>query len=228
MSRCLALIATRNFLPFASTTARTFLTHHPEFAVFVLVVDGEPADAAAFPEGQVVFLSDLELDHAGWYVAKFTACEFSNALKPVFLRYLSEFVTKAIYLDCDVAVFSRLTEMVDLLDTQDLVLVPHMLAPSPRPEQFRVHPNRADTFHAGLINGGCFAIQLAQCRDFLQLWEEMNFAPGAFYNEAGYQTDQQHLNWALITVPGACVLRNSRYNVAYWNLHERDLRLASI
>jgi glycosyltransferase involved in cell wall biosynthesis len=59
---------------------------------------------------------------------------------------------------------------------------------------------------------------------FLTFWEEANFAPGAFHDTAGYQTDQQHLNWALVTVPDAAVLRDSRYNVAYWNLHERDFR----
>ena len=69
--------------------------------------------------------------------------------------------------------------------------------------------------------------QLANCRAFLTSWEDANLAPGAFYEGAGYQTDQQHLNWALVTVPGACILTDSRYNVAYWNLHERDFRLES-
>jgi glycosyltransferase involved in cell wall biosynthesis len=228
VSNCLALVATRNFLPFAKLTARSFLAHHPEFRVFVLLVDGEPPDAEAFTEGSVVFLSDLDQRHAEWYAAKFSASEFANALKPVFLRYLTKFATKVIYLDCDTAVFSRLTEMIDLLETHDLVLVPHMLTPPPLPERFWIHPTRADTFHAGLINAGCFAIRLAQCQEFLMFWEDANFAPGAFYDGAGSQTDQQHLNWALVTVPGTCVLRETRYNVAYWNLHERDLRLASI
>jgi glycosyltransferase involved in cell wall biosynthesis len=228
VSNCLALIATRNFLPFAKLTAQSFMAHHPEFRVFVLIVDGTPSDAAAFTEGDVVFLSDLGLHHSEWYATKFSASEFSNALKPVLLRYLSGFATTVIYLDCDIAVFSRLSEMIDLLETHDLVLVPHMLTPPPRPEQFWIHPTRADTFHAGLINAGCFAIRLAKCQDFLMFWEDANFAPGAFYDGAGSQTDQQHLNWALLTVPGSCVLRQTRHNVAYWNLHERDFRFVSI
>jgi hypothetical protein len=181
-----------------------------------------------FTEGCVIFLSDLGLHHAEWYAAKFSASEFSNALKPVFLRYLSEFVTNVIYLDCDIAVFSRLTEVIELLETQNLVLIPHMFTPPPRPEQYWIHPTRADTFHAGLINAGCFAIKLAQCREFLTFWEDANFAPGAFYDGAGSQTDQQHLNWALVTLPATCVLRGMRHNVAYWNLHERDFRLVSM
>ena len=222
-SHCLALIATRSFLPFAKLAAKSFLAHHPEFRAFLLLVDGEPADAAVFHEGQVVLLPELGLSHGGWYAAKFTTAEFSNALKPVFLQYVARFAKRAIYLDCDVVVFSRLSEMLALSDTHELVLVPHMLTPPPRPEWFWVHPTRADTFNSGLINAGCFAIQLTECKEFLTFWEEANFAPGAFYEGAGYQTDQQHLNWALVTMPGVCVLRDDRYNVAYWNLHERDL-----
>ncbi len=174
-----------------------------------------------------MLLSDLGLEHSGWYAAKFTASEFSNALKPVFLQYLARFAEKAVYLDCDIAVFSRLTEMLDLLETSDMVLIPHMLEPLPRPEQFWTHPTRADIFNSGLINAGCFGIKLAPCAEFLTFWRDANLAPGAFYKGAGYQTDQQHLNWALVTVPGSRVLRESRYNVAYWNLHERDFRLQS-
>ena len=115
----------------------------------------------------------------GWYATEFTASEFSNALKPVFLQYLTEFAEKAIYLDCDIAVFSRLTEMIDLMATRDLVLVPHMLTPLPRPEQFWVHPTRADIFNSGLVNAGCFGIRLARCREFLMSWEDANLAAGS-------------------------------------------------
>ncbi len=219
---CLALIATRNYLPYALLTADSFRQHHPDMPAFLLLVDGEKADAALFP-GTTILLADLRLAHAGWYSAKFTASEFANSLKPVFLRFLANFAQTAVYLDCDLAVFSRFDEMIDALERSDLVLTPHMLQPLPRPEQFNVRPSRGDIFNSGLINAGCFAIRLHACAEFLRSWEEANFAAGAFYAPAGYQTDQQHLNWALVNVPNVFVLREPRYNVAYWNLHERDL-----
>jgi glycosyltransferase involved in cell wall biosynthesis len=222
IENCLALIATRNFLPAARLTARGFLAHHPEFKVCLLLVDGTAEDVGRFTEGLVICLDDLRLHDAGWYAAKFTAAELANALKPVFLRYLAGFVAKAIYLDCDIAVFSRLTEMIDLLSVHDMVLLPHMLAPVPRPEQFGTHPTRSDIFNSGLINAGCFALHLSRCGDFLAFWQEATLSPGAFFAGAGYQTDQQYLNWALVMMPGACVLRDQRYNVAYWNLHDRN------
>ena len=219
---CLALIATRNYLPYALLTADSFRRHHPDIPAFLLLADGEKADAALFP-GTTVLLADLGLAHAGWYSAKFTASEFANSLKPVFLAYLARFSQFAVYLDCDVAVFSRFDEMIQALEQSDLVLTPHMLAPLPRPEQFHLRPSRSDIFNSGLINAGCFAIRLRPCAVFLHAWRDANLAPGAFYAPAGYQTDQQHLNWALINVPNTVVLREPRYNLAYWNLHERDL-----
>ena len=172
----------------------------------------------------MILLPELGLDNAGWYSAKFTAAEFSNALKPVFLRYLAAFIDEIVYLDSDIAVFDRFSEMIDLLKTNNLILVPHMLSPLPRPDQFYTYPRRVDIFNSGLINAGCFAIRLSKCQDFLTFWEEANFSPGAFFTAAGYQTDQHNLNWALVTVPDATVLRATRYNVAYWNLHDRDFR----
>jgi glycosyltransferase involved in cell wall biosynthesis len=222
--KALALIATRNYLPFAKLTARSFLGHHPDFRVFLLLVDGEPADVGSFDEGYMILLVDLGFTNTEWHAAKFTAVEFSNALKPVFLRYLSGFCDFAIYLDCDIAVFSRLTEMIEASAQYDMIVIPHMFSPPPKPEHFWVHPSRADTFNAGLINAGCFALNLRPCLEFLLQWEEMNFAPGSFYREAGFQTDQQNFNWAVVSVDTIWVLRDPRYNVAYWNLHERDLR----
>jgi glycosyltransferase involved in cell wall biosynthesis len=225
IANCLALIATRNFLPFVKLAAQNFLRHHDEFTVFLLLADGEPGDVSLFPEGTVVFLSDLGLESAGWYAAKYNAAEFVNSLKPVFLRFLSGFVDRAIYLDSDIIVFSRLGEMIEALETKDLVMIPHVLSPYPRPEQFWLHPNNADIFNSGLVNAGCFGIRLGRCAQFLQFWQDANLAPGTFYHATGYQTDQQYLNWALVMVPEACIVREARYNIAYWNLHERNLRL---
>ncbi|MBV8574703.1 MAG: hypothetical protein JOZ58_06635, partial [Acetobacteraceae bacterium] len=203
------------------------MRHHPEFAAFLLVADGDPVDALHYPEGTVVLLDEIGLHNASWYAAKFRAPEFVNGLKPAFLRYLAGFADRTVYMDSDIAVFSRLHELVDALDSADLVLIPHMLEPLPSPERFWIHPNRADIFNSGLINAGCLAIRLRNCQAFLESWHEANFAIGAFFGPAGYQTDQQNLNWALITVPNVQVLRETRYNVAYWNLHDRNLRVVS-
>jgi glycosyltransferase involved in cell wall biosynthesis len=69
---------------------------------------------------------------------------------------------------------------------------------------------------------------LKDCDAFLTQWAEMNLAVGAFFDGAGYQTDQQNLNWALVSMDGVHVLRCERFNIGYWNIHERDLRFHEI
>jgi glycosyltransferase involved in cell wall biosynthesis len=138
--------------------------------------------------------------------------------------YLRQFTVKAIYLDADIAVFSRCDALIARLEESDLVLTPHTMAPFPRPEQFWVHPNNADIFNSGLLNGGVFGVNLDKCAHFLGFWSDANYSPGAFYGPAGGQTDQQYLNWALVLHDSVCILRDPAYNVAYWNLHDRDVR----
>ena len=220
----LALIATRNYLPYAKVAISSFLAHHPEFQVYVLVVDGETKDAELFQEERFVSIADLNIEHISWFAAKFSANELSNLLKPSFMLYLSDFVERVIYLDVDIFVFSRMQELIELTTAHSLAVIPHMFDLLPQPDRYDLRPTRGDIFGSGLINAGCFGINISESLDFLKFWQEGNFAPGTFYHQAGFQTDQQYFNWAFIRVPSTALLREKRYNVAYWNLHERNLR----
>ncbi|MDR3471783.1 MAG: hypothetical protein P4M09_08860 [Devosia sp.] len=113
---CVAMIASRNYIPYAKVLERSFVEHHPEFAVTILIPDGTRDDFKFFPNAEVCLMEDIGLSDWEWYAAKFSASEFCNALKPAFLKYLSQFYDRAIYLDTDIAVFSPLTEMIDLLE----------------------------------------------------------------------------------------------------------------
>ncbi len=219
----LALIATRNHLPFADLVARSFLQHHEEFRAFLLLVDGVEADRTLLPDVTVVLLADLALPDAGWLAAKLNATELSNALKPVFLSYLGAFGSRAIYLDCDIAVFARFQTLIAAFETSDLILIPHMMALFPKPEEQWRHPNNADIFNSGLINAGCFGIDIPKTAAFLEFWRDANLAH-AWSSGEGRQTDQQFLNWALLFCENVHILRDKSYNVAYWNLHERSFR----
>ena len=52
---CLALIATRNYLPFAQVLARSFRAHHQSVPIFLLVTDGRAEDRGLFSEVEMFF-----------------------------------------------------------------------------------------------------------------------------------------------------------------------------
>ena len=224
-SSVVALIVTRSHLPLADVATRTFLAHHPDFRAMLLLVDGTDADRNCLPGATVVLLQDLAVADMGWIATKLDATELSNTLKPIFLQYLGGIATRAVYIDCDIAVFARFTALLEALEDADLVLIPHMLELFPRPFERWRHPNNADIFNSGLINAGGFGIQLGSpgSREFLRFWRSANLHH-AWSADEGRQTDQQFLNWALVKCEKTCILRDKSYNVAYWNLHERSLR----
>ena len=165
----LALIATRNYLPYAKVAISSFLAHHPEFQVYVLVVDGETKDAELFQEEHFVSIADLNLEHISWFAAKFTANELSNVLKPSFMLYLSDFVERVIYLDVDIFVFSRMQELMELTTAHSLAVIPHMFDLLPQPDRYYLHPTRGEIFYSGLFNAGCFGINISESLDFLRI-----------------------------------------------------------
>lgn len=220
----LAVISTRNYLPFANVTATTFRKQHPDIPIALMVVDGKAEDVDAGVADYIFTVADILGNDVNWGVLKYNATQFCNAVKPHFLKRLSQFSRKCIYLDCDIAVFARMQTLLVALQDNALVLTPHLSHPFPDPERFWVHPNNADIFNSGLINAGCFGIRLDDTAEFLDFWAKMNMAPGAFFPPAGGQTDQQYLNWALVNCEGVYILKDPAYNVAYWNLHERNLR----
>ena len=223
----LVLIATCSHIPYADIANETFLKHNLGFRTFLLLVDGTEADRQVLHGVTIILLDDLNLADCGWLVAKLDATELANTLKPVLLQYLTAFGTRAVYLDCDIAVFGPFDTMMTELGTADLVLTPHMLELFPRPEEQWRHPNNADIFNSGLINAGCFAINLKNSQAFLTFWQEANLKHAWAIGD-GRQTDQQFLNWALIMGGRAHVLQDRTYNVAYWNLHERSLRHVAV
>ncbi len=224
----MAMVATRNYLPFARVLANTFSKFHPEIPVHLLLVDGEECDRASLPDVTIDLIPDLGLYDAYWYAAKFDATQFSNSIKPAYITYLGRGAERLLYFDTDIALFARVDALLAALETNDVVAIPHTYAPFDKPERYWVHPSTADIFNSGLINAGCFAIRPANCSAFLEFWEQANLAPGTFYERAGGQTDQQFFNWASVMVDRFCMLKDRAYNVAYWNLHERGLRSTAL
>ncbi len=59
---------------------------------------------------------------------------------------------------------------------------------------------------------------------FLETWRDLVTAPGAFLESRGGQTEQNSFNWIVAFTDDVDVMRDTTYNVAYWNLHERAIR----
>jgi hypothetical protein len=79
----------------------------------------------------------------------------------------------------------------------------------------------------GVFNLGFLALRRTREVDAMLAWWESRLRDGAAVDlAAGSFTDQKWADLVPAYVESMAVLRDPGYNVAYWNLHERPLRLA--
>jgi glycosyltransferase involved in cell wall biosynthesis len=214
-----------NYLPFATVLADSFLTHHPDGLFTVLLVDDE---RRAFTPGPMVDarvswlrLGDIGLDRAeiSRLAGIYDVTELATAVKPFFLRRLLDNARGAlIYLDPDIRVYDSLQPIVELAATHGIVLTPHTMRPFPGDER------EIDDFFvlgSGVYNLGFLAVG-ESARPFLDWWWQTTKRKALIDVARMMFTDQRWVDF----VPSFFdhhILKDPGYNVAYWNLHGRDV-----
>ena len=218
-------ICAANYLPFAKTLANSFLKCHPKSKFYLLLVDGDVSEVTnnLGPEITVIKPSDLDLDPDVFMrmAIYYDVTELSTALKPLGLKYLLDTGSEiAIYLDPDIEVFSELVEIPKHLESADIALTPHSLHGFPDDE---LRPSARDIMASGTFNLGFIAIKNStQSYEFLSWWNEKLIFDCVSDVENNLFTDQRWIDF-VPSYYSFSVIREYGYNVAYWNLHEREI-----
>jgi hypothetical protein len=215
-------IVTVGFLPFARVFAQSFLEHHPDLRVTVLVVDDRDGTfhLAAEPF-EVLHLRDIgvSLQEECRMAAIYDATEMACAFKPWLMRHLLDSGAEPVlYFDADIWVFGPLDDLADLARRHGVVITPHTTEPIPR-DGWR--PTEREILQVGAYNAG-FVGMGAAGRRMTQWWSDRLRRDGIREVADMLFTDQRWLDF----VPGYfphVVLRDPTVNVAYWNIYGREL-----
>jgi hypothetical protein len=221
---CFATIVSANYLAYARTLEESVRKHQPGTAFRVLIVDRatDQVKAAVGRSGlTAIYAEDLGIPDFEHVAFKYELVEFNTALKPTFLKSLfAQGFEKVAYLDPDICLFSNLSPVLDALDTASIVLTPHALAPA----MDGLRPSDIDFLRNGTFNLGFVALRRSKDADqMLDWWEERCLAYG--FNDLGFGTfvDQKWMDLVPCYFGGVQVLKHEGCNVAYWNLHEREV-----
>jgi hypothetical protein len=216
-------ICSNNYLAKAKVVADTFIENHPEYRFFLFLIDKRDTrvdynefSSYAFLEAQeaVAGLEDL--------ARKYNIIELSTAIKPACALYLFEQhqAEIAFYLDPDLQIFNRFTEVEDALYTHNFVLTPHFCSPIDDGK----YPSDIDLMVYGIYNLGFIALKnSSESIKLLTWWHERLMKYCFMRPSQGMFTDQLWMNYAPIYFQGAYVLKHLGYNMANWNLYERRL-----
>jgi hypothetical protein len=214
-------IVTRSFLSYARIVGRSYLEHHPGSRFYALVVDGLPDDVEAGSGIEVVTPEGIDLPYLHELCFKYNVVELATAVKPSFLAHLLQDEDAIVYLDPDILVMRRFAELWKLLDAAPIVLTPHLLEPIPMDG---LRPNEQDMLISGAYNLGFLALRRSQDVDELLAWWATRLRDGCRIDVPhGLFTDQKWIDLVPCYFPTTAVLRDPTYNVAFWNLHEREL-----
>lgn len=215
-----------NYIPKVRMLFQSLRRLHPEWRLHLALADElrPTVDLAQEPFDDLWAASDLEIPGwRGWAYCH-SIVELATAIKPFMLVRLLKLpgTKKVIYLDPDTVAFSRLDDIVDALDSANVVLTPHQT----RPETAlaAVMDNEICSLKHGVYNLGFIAVAASEVgHAFADWWSRRvyHFCRADIPN--GLFTDQRWIDLAPALFPGVSILRSSRHNVATWNLTTREL-----
>jgi len=222
--RAACTIIAKNYLAFARTLAQSFLSFHPDNKFYVLIVDEfegylNPAEECF----ETVSLNHLEIPDLPSFCFKYDIKELCTAVKPYLLDYLvrNKSIESMLYIDPDVLITAPLKQLYDELEIYDIVLTPHLDTDYP---DDGLLPDDGYILRAGVFNLGFIGINSSKnAASFLSWWKSKLYNGCVVDVPNGYFVDQKFIDLAPIFFGNLFVENDSGYNVAYWNLHSREI-----
>jgi hypothetical protein len=218
-------VVARNYLGYAYTLGESVKKFHPEanFSIFLMDDIGKDCQNEIESKGfSSIYPENIQISDYDKFVFKYNITEACTGVKPyIFEYFISKGIDKIIYLDPDILCFKQLDEVIDALDEYEIVITPHSTSPV-RDNSF---PN--DTVHltTGAYNLGFIALRSSIIsKEFIHWWSERLFNSCNIAPELGIFVDQKWIDLVPAYFPNVLILRDRSHNIAYWNLHEREIR----
>lgn len=218
--------AAPNYLGKVKTLFHSLKEHHPEFVLHLLLVERRSEDLGQELDffDDVIFATDFEMGRDPGWLFSHSLVELSTALKGMATLYLLEDLDagQVLYFDPDIVLFSRIDEILDALQESSLVLTPHLLQPESDPDA--ILDNEICSLKHGIFNLGFLGVnQCPEGRRFAEWWSHRlthfcqdDIAGGLF-------TDQRWIDFSPVFFENATIVRETRFNVAPWNINQRSL-----
>ncbi|RLB37337.1 MAG: glycosyl transferase [Deltaproteobacteria bacterium] len=216
-----------NYLPKAKLMAHTLKKYHPEMAVYLILVDEKPSwlNNSIDPFELVITAEELDIPNFKSWIFRYSLVEMSTGVKPFALRRLLnvEDTHAVLYFDPDIAFFSRIDDLIAEFERYSILLTPHQTLPEKSLEA--VIDNELCSLRHGVYNLGFIGVRNDTIgRNFADWWCDRLcfFCLGEI--ERGLWVDQKWIDLVPALFDKVKIIRDSRFNVATWNVTTRDLR----
>jgi len=215
-------IATRSYLAQARCLTESFLEHHSEGKVFVLLLDkAEEYIEPSLEWFTPIWVEDLEIPDWNIRLSQYSVFELSVSLKPVILEYVFEKYEydKICWFDSDIYIYSSLNDEVwDKLNYHPIIITPHLLN---SPNDY-IGDQELNVARHGIYNSGFIGLSRhPDSQQFIQWWKN-RLANFCYWKpEEGMFVDQRWLDFLPTLGLNVYISRSPGLNAGYWDLSNR-------
>jgi hypothetical protein len=218
-----------NYLAKARVLGNSVKRFHPDWIFTLCITDRAPAgfafDVASEPFDHIVWTEEQLVEATRAWMFQHDVVELCTAVKGLFMKSLTDTAAEKIfYLDPDTAVFASLDPLVAILDHDSIVLTPHQL--TPEHEAGAIIDNEMCSLAFGTYNLGFIGIRNdAEGKRFAQWWNDRLIRYCVDDRPSGLFVDQKWCDLVPALFDRVKILRDPGYNVASWNLSNRQIRI---
>lgn len=195
---------------------------NPDYELIIGLVDELPVMDFEIPY-QIIQISEVQEVNLVGFKGEYTVMEVATACKPVFGLYLFEkypALEKLIYFDTDLWITDSIEPIEKNLDSYDIIITPHITQPIDLQEEW----NEKQFLNAGLYNTGFVGMKRSENTfKFLNWWKNHLKEYGYYDFCNGMGIDQLCVNFVPIFYDKVLIEYSPAYNLAYWNIHEREV-----
>lgn len=216
------------YLPKAMILGETLKKYNPEIEFHILLSDYIYEDiervVTEAPYIDVLYpISALKIERKPQFVFSRNVVELCTAVKPFYAnKLLDDGYDNVIYFDPDMAVFSNISPILEMLKKKSVLITPHCTEPGETEDE--IEYNEISCLAHGTFNLGFVAFKNdVNGRRVAKFWEDRLYKYCYSDVPRGLFTDQKWFDLVPIFFEGVEVVRHKGMNVASWNLARRPL-----
>ena len=219
---CFFSIVSKNYTHVVRTLMESLEEHYPDADRVVALCDQQDDFDYSYDNFTIFPITRLNnIPQVKKFLFRYTILELNTAIKPYVIEKLFERgYEKVFYIDPDIKFYSDPSEMIDLLEENQVLLTPHLTGLLVDEKA----PTELDILRSGTYNLGFIGLRNTENTNALVKWWQSKLYEDCVVDlNRGLFVDQKWMDLVPGLFSGVYVQRHEGWNVAYWNLAHRDV-----
>ena len=225
MNKVVVTTCSLNHLAQAKSMGDSLIRYNPDYKLIIGLVDklNDRVRIDQYSPHEIVEAHTLNIPEFEDMSKRYTPLELNCALKSFYCSYTFEKYSagQVIFLDSDILVYDSLQYLEHELETNSILITPHITVPFPEDGR---RPVEKEMLKNGVFNAGFFAVKNNNIGNSFLNWFKKRMIGQAYVNaKEGLNADQTWFNLVPLYFDEVFIVKHAGCNVAYWNLHEREV-----